>query len=68
VDLAADHHLHLPPECDELRWLTPYAVLYRYDGEPGEGEEALAREEARERIRRLRAWVEKRLAASAPQQ
>jgi len=43
VDLAAEHHLNLPPECEQLRWLTPYAVLFRYEGEPGEGEDALAR-------------------------
>lgn len=66
LDVAADHHLDLPPECEQLRWLTPYAVLFRYEGEAGEREEPLARQQARERIRRLRAWVEKRLAVSEP--
>ena len=62
VDLAADHGLKLPEECEALRWLTPYAVLYRYDDlESGEAEERLARQEARENLRRLRVWVEQAL-------
>ncbi len=62
LDLADDHGLKPPAECEELRWLTPYAVLFRYDGEPDEQEERLARHEARDNLRRLRAWVEQRLA------
>lgn len=61
VDLARAHGVELPEESEELRWLTPYAVLYRYDGEPGEAEDALARQEAREHIRLLRACVEQLL-------
>ena len=62
AQLVADHGHSLPPECEELRWLTPYAVLYRYDDEPGVAEEALEREAARKRICQLRAWVEQLLA------
>jgi HEPN domain-containing protein len=32
ADLAASSGLNLPTECEALRWLTPYAVLYRYEG------------------------------------
>ena len=62
ADLAASSGLKLPTECEALRWLTPYAVLYRYEGDAGEDEERLARQEVRENLRRLRAWVEERLA------
>lgn len=63
MDRAAESGLALPAECESLRWLTPYAVLYRYEGDAeGDGEE-LARHETREGLRRLRAWVEAQLAA-----
>jgi HEPN domain-containing protein len=58
MDLAAASGLQLPVECEALRWLTPYAVLYRYEGEAEADEELLAREAVRENLRRLRAWVE----------
>jgi HEPN domain-containing protein len=63
ADLAASSGLNLPPGCEALRWLTPYAVLYRYEGDADEDEERLARQEVRENLRRLRAWVEARLNA-----
>src|SRR3989304_1530108 len=58
MDLAAGSGLQLPTECEALRWLTPYAVLYRYEGDAEADEEKLARQEVRESLRRLRAWVE----------
>jgi HEPN domain-containing protein len=63
MDLATDSGLQLPAICEALRWLTPYAVLYRYEGEADEDEERLDRQEVREHLRRLRAWVEARVAA-----
>jgi HEPN domain-containing protein len=63
ADLAASSGLNLPPGCEALRWLTPYAVLYRYEGDADEDEERLARQEVRENLSRLRAWVEARLNA-----
>ena len=63
VDLATGSGLQLPKQCEALRWLTPYAVLYRYEGEAEQDEEPLARQETRENLRQLRAWVEARLAA-----
>lgn len=62
ADLIAASGMDLPPECEVLRWLTPYAVLYRYEGDADEDEERLARQEVRVSLRRLRAWVEERLA------
>lgn len=64
MDLASASGLQLPAHCEALPWLTPYAVLYRYDGEAEADEERLARQEVRENLRRLRAWVEARLDAA----
>ncbi len=61
TDLAAESGLTLPDGCEALRWLTPYAVLYRYEGDADADEELLARREVRENLRRLRAWVEQLL-------
>jgi HEPN domain-containing protein len=63
ADLAASSGLKLPAECEALRWLTPYAVLYRYEGDADEDEERLDRQAVLEQVRRLRAWVEARLDA-----
>ena len=63
IDLATTSGLQLPAGSEVLRWLTPYAVLYRYEGEAEADEERLARQEVRENLRRLRAWVEASLAA-----
>jgi HEPN domain-containing protein len=64
TDLATSSGVNLPTECEALRWLTPYAVLYRYEGDADEDEERLARQEVRENLRRLRAWVEGKLASA----
>lgn len=63
MDIATASGLQLPAICEGLRWLTPYAVLYRYEGEADEDEERLDRQEVREHLRRVRAWVEARVAA-----
>ncbi len=62
MELATVSGLQLPADCEALRWLTPYAVLYRYEGEAEADEERLARQMVRETLRQLRAWVEARLA------
>lgn len=62
ADLAAESGLELPAQCDALRWLTPFAVLYRYEGDADEDEDRLARQEVRENLRMLRSWVEEKLA------
>ncbi len=61
LDLAEASWLELPEGTEMLRWLTPYAVLYRYEGEAEADEEKLVRREVRENLRILRSWVESRL-------
>jgi len=58
MDLATDKGMELPGPLMELDLLTPYAVEFRYDLLPWEGEVPLDRHGAREMIRELRAWVE----------
>ena len=64
ADLAVSSGLNLPTECEALRWLTPYAVLYRYEGDADDDEERLARQEVRDNLRKLRGWVEGKLASA----
>ena len=61
LELAAVNGLQLPAGCELLRWLTPYAVLYRYEGEAEADEEKLVRREVRENLRGLRRWVESQM-------
>jgi HEPN domain-containing protein len=61
--LVESSGFQLPANCEMLRWLTPYAVLYRYEGEAEDDEEQLVRQEVRQQLRQLRAWVEAQLAA-----
>ena len=63
LELVDASGLQLPPGSEMLRWLTPYAVLYRYEGEAEADEEKLARREVRENLRTMRHWVESRLNA-----
>ena len=58
MDLATDKGMELPGPLMELDLLTPYAVEFRYDLLPWEGEVPLDRHGARQMIRELRAWVE----------
>ena len=63
LELADTSGLQLPPGSEMLRWLTPYAVLYRYEGEAEADEEKLVRREVRQNLRVLRSWVESLLNA-----
>ena len=58
LDQARAHGLALPPEAEALRWLTPYAVFYRYDFDLDENPDPLPRHQTREQLRQLRVWVE----------
>lgn len=62
LDQARTHGLALPPEAEALRWLTPYAVFYRYDFDAEDSADPLPRAETRAHLRHLRAWVEALLA------
>ena len=58
LDQARAHGLTLPAEAEALRWLTPYAVFYRYDFDAEESADPLPRAQLRDQLRQLRAWVE----------
>ena len=68
LELITASALQPPAGSEALRWLTPYAVLYRYEGEAEADEERLARQMVREDLRRLRAWVEALLAEKSENQ
>jgi HEPN domain-containing protein len=63
LDLARDRRLAVPEEFDELHGLTPFAVEYRYEFFAEEVDKPLDRQAVLEQVRRLRGWVEARLAA-----
>jgi HEPN domain-containing protein len=63
LDLARDRGLTVPEEFDELHRLTPFAVEYRYEFFAEEVDQPLDRPAVLEQVRRLRGWVEVRLAA-----
>ncbi len=58
MDLLADHGLELPTTLNQIRYLTPFAVEFRYDYLPSEDESPFDRWKAFELVRQLRAWVE----------
>ena len=64
LDLAGDRGLAVPEEFDELHWLTPFAVEYRYEFFAEELEKPLDRAAVLAQVRRLRAWVEMKLASA----
>ena len=64
LDLSREHGLALPEEFEALHGLTPFAVEYRYEFYAEEVEKPLERQAVLEQVRRLRAWVEARVAAS----
>ena len=64
LDLASDRGLAVPEEFDELHGLTPFAVEYRYEFFAEELEKPLDRAAVLAQVRRLRAWVEVKLASA----
>jgi HEPN domain-containing protein len=64
LDLAGDRGLAVPEEFDELHRLTPFAVEYRYEFFAEELEKPLDRAAVLAQVRRLRAWVEVKLASA----
>lgn len=63
LDLAHDRGLKVPNEFDDLHRLTPFAVEYRYEFFAEEVDKPLDRSAILEQVRRLRTWVEERLAS-----
>ncbi|OGR30942.1 MAG: hypothetical protein A2139_09675 [Desulfobacca sp. RBG_16_60_12] len=61
MDLLADHGHDLAPELADLDMLTPYAVEFRYELLAQDQDAPLDRQEARELVQKLRAWVEREI-------
>lgn len=62
LDLGRDHGVALPEAFEELHKLTPFAVEYRYEFYAEEVEKPLDRQLVLGQVRRLREWVEARIA------
>jgi HEPN domain-containing protein len=58
VDLVRKNKISFPPELDEVKHLTPFATVFRYEYLPAEPRRALDRPWALELVRRVRAWAE----------
>lgn len=58
MDLASEKGIKLYPEMEDIRYLTPFAVEFRYDVLPGESEESVDKCAVRESIVKLRAWID----------
>jgi hypothetical protein len=61
IDLATDNRIPLPAAFEELRYLSPYAVEFRYDVLPGEEQEGLDKPAVRQQVAALRAWAEQQV-------
>ena len=58
IDLINDAGLNFPGHLNDIRFLTPFAVEFRYDILPEEQESSFDRDNARELIRKVRKWAE----------
>lgn len=57
IDLVNRKGLAFPERLDELRNLTPFAVIFRYDSLPEENQEPVDRIQIRSLIKELKIWV-----------
>ena len=58
LDLIKAQGIMLPIEFEELRYLTPFAVEFRYEALPEEPEAPLDKTKTRQLIKKLRSWTE----------
>lgn len=58
VDLLAKNKISVPQEFEEVRLLTPFATVFRYEYLPAEPRRGLDRSWALDIVRRVRAWAE----------
>ncbi|MFC1974908.1 HEPN domain-containing protein [Chloroflexota bacterium] len=56
IDLLKDHGIDFPDDLDDVRYLTPFAVEFRYDFFE-QDEDPLDREDLVKLLAELRAWV-----------
>ncbi len=58
LDLLGKSKISFPPQFEELRRLTPFAAVFRYEYLPAEPRHALDRAWALDCVRKVRAWAE----------
>lgn len=58
IDLARGSGVDFPERFEEIRFLTPFAVEFRYDAMPEEPEDPLDKVKIRELLADIRRWVE----------
>ena len=58
LDLLADNNITYPEEIKDVDFLYPFAVEFRYDMVPYDGESPLDRDVALEQVKKVKAWVE----------
>jgi len=58
IDLINDAGLRFPERLDDIRFLTPFAVEFRYDILPEEPESPFDRKSSRALVRKVRMWAE----------
>ena len=58
IDLARGSDVDFPERFEEVRFLTPFAVEFRYDIMPEEPEDPLDKAQIRALLTDLRGWVE----------
>ncbi len=62
IDSLGVAGVQVPPEFDDLRHLTPFAVEFRYDVTPEEDETPLDKTAVHAALQELRAWVTETIA------
>ncbi len=62
IDLLCAAGVRVPPEFDDLRQLTPFAVEFRYDVVPEEDETPLDKDTVRDALLALRRWAAETIA------
>ena len=65
MDLLRGNGIVVPPEIEEVRAFTPFAVEYRYDYLPAEGEASFDRKAALALLKTMRKWAENMIGEKA---
>lgn len=58
IDLIRSRGIQLPDTFEDVRYLTPFAVDFRYDIVPEEPEDPLDKVQIRNLLKELRSWTE----------
>jgi Uncharacterized conserved protein related to C-terminal domain of eukaryotic chaperone, SACSIN len=61
IDLINDAELGFPEYLNDIRFLTPFAVEFRYDILPEERESPFERNNALELVKKVRKWAEEKI-------